>query len=66
MGLDGVEAYHPNTTLQKCRRLEDMSRALGLKVTAGSDYHGNLRKDRKLGLCAGGKPVSDDYLKIFD
>jgi len=61
-GLDGIEAWHPSAKVSSCKRLEDLGRKLGLYVTAGSDFHGEARKDRKLGFTAGGKKISETYL----
>jgi predicted metal-dependent phosphoesterase TrpH len=61
-GLDGVEAYHPNATVHNCERYEAAALASGLLVTAGSDYHGDRRKDRKLGNSAGGIAIDDRFL----
>jgi predicted metal-dependent phosphoesterase TrpH len=61
-GLDGVEAWHPNATVHACQRYEAIAVNLGLCVTAGSDYHGDRRKDRKLGQTAGGLNIDDRFL----
>lgn len=63
LGLDGIEAWHPGAEARHCRRLESMARNLGLKVTAGSDFHADDRKDRQLGHTAGGRPIEDSVLK---
>lgn len=47
-GLAGIEADHPDHTGDHRRRYHDLARALGLEVTAGSDYHGE-GKDNPLG-----------------
>lgn len=41
MGFWGVEAYHPAHTDARCVEYESLARALGLYVTAGSDFHGH-------------------------
>jgi predicted metal-dependent phosphoesterase TrpH len=60
-GLDGLEAWHPTAAPRTCKRLEDLSRGLGLCVTAGSDYHGAVRPDRRLGFTAGGKMIENRF-----
>jgi predicted metal-dependent phosphoesterase TrpH len=60
-GLEGIEAWHPAAKVSACRRLEEMGRSLGLLITAGSDFHGPRRPDRKLGLTAGDRPIGDEY-----
>jgi predicted metal-dependent phosphoesterase TrpH len=61
-GLDGIEAWHPTAHVRTCKRLEDLGKALGLHITAGSDFHGGSRLDRKLGLTAGDRKIEDRYL----
>ena len=62
-GLDGIEAWHPNARVADCRRLEELGRSLGLLITAGSDFHGQSRPERKLGYTAGNKKIEDEYLE---
>ena len=62
-GLDGLEAWHPTAKESACRRLEELGRNMELHVTAGSDFHGEARPDRKLGITAGGKKIADSYLE---
>ncbi|HSK23449.1 MAG TPA: PHP domain-containing protein [Egicoccus sp.] len=47
-GLAGIEADHPDHTDEHRRRYRDLAVALGLEVTAGSDYHG-AGKENPLG-----------------
>lgn len=61
-GIDGIEAYHPVAKLGQCRRLERMGRERGFRITAGSDYHGLIRPERKLGRTAGNIEIADSYL----
>lgn len=62
IGIDGIEAYHPAAKIGQCRRLERMARERGFLVTAGSDFHGSLRPERKLGRTAGNLEIADSYL----
>jgi predicted metal-dependent phosphoesterase TrpH len=62
LGIDGIEAWHPTAKAGECRRLEKLGRAHGFRISAGSDYHGDARPDRKLGRTAGGIPIVDGYL----
>ncbi|MDR0645085.1 MAG: PHP domain-containing protein [Treponema sp.] len=59
-GLDGIEAWHPSARVGECKRLEKLASSLGLMVTAGSDFHGKARAERKLGRTAGGLPIRMD------
>ncbi len=61
-GLAGIEAWHPGARIADCERLEKLARELGLFVTAGSDFHGEARPDRRLGRTAGRRPIDDRYL----
>jgi len=64
-GLDGLEAWHPTAKFSSCRRLEELGRKLGLLITAGSDFHGEVRPDRKLGITAGGKKIDESFLQAI-
>jgi predicted metal-dependent phosphoesterase TrpH len=64
-GLDGLEAWHPTAKVRSCRRLEELGKTLGLYVTAGSDFHGEARPERKLGLTAGGREIEDSVLEAI-
>jgi len=62
-GLDGIEAWHPGAEPRHCKRLEGLAHRWGLKITAGSDFHGDNRPDRRLGLTAGGRPIGPEFLE---
>lgn len=62
LGIDGIEAWHPMAKAGECRRLEKLGRGKGFRISAGSDFHGDARPDRKLGRTAGGIPIADRYL----
>ena len=62
-GLDGLEAWHPNAKVSYCQRLEELGKKLGLYLTAGSDFHGEARPDRKLGITAGGRKIEVSFLE---
>ena len=64
-GLDGLEAWHPATKVSSCKRLEELGKKLDLYITAGSDFHGAVRPDRKLGITAGGKKIDESYLEAI-
>ncbi|MDR2602371.1 MAG: PHP domain-containing protein [Spirochaetaceae bacterium] len=65
LGLDGVEAWHPGATRHTCKRLEALSQSTGLFVTAGSDYHGEDRRGRRLGRTAGGEKIPASILEAI-
>jgi 3',5'-nucleoside bisphosphate phosphatase len=66
LGIDGIEAFHPTAKLVHCRRVEKMAKERGFRITAGSDFHGAIRPDRKLGRTAGDLPIGDEYLSVLD
>ncbi|MBN2656477.1 MAG: PHP domain-containing protein [Spirochaetales bacterium] len=59
-GIEGIEVWHSGAKPRKSRRLEIIADDLGFFKTGGSDYHGDNRKDRPLGLGTGGKAVPID------
>ena len=64
-GLDGIEAWHPTAKVSACKRLEELGKKLGLFIIAGSDFHGEARPDRKLGITAGGKKMDESILEAI-
>lgn len=61
-GLMGLEAWHPIAKVKACRRLEAMGKSLGLYITEGSDFHGAIRPERRLGCSHRGREISDSVL----
>jgi predicted metal-dependent phosphoesterase TrpH len=64
-GLDGIEAWHPTARPRACKRLEALGRELGLRITWGSDFHGESRSDRKLGFSADGRKIDEAVLSAI-
>jgi predicted metal-dependent phosphoesterase TrpH len=64
-GLSGIEAWHPTAKPRSCRRLEELGNSLGLYITEGSDFHGAIRPDRKLGCSGGGREIGDAVLEAI-
>jgi hypothetical protein len=64
--MDGIEAWHPNARVRDCKRLEELGLSLGFFITAGSDYHGKNRPERKLGCTAGGRKIEDKYMDWYN
>lgn len=64
-GLDGIEAYHPNNTLSDAHRFVAVAEELGLIVSAGSDFHGPRRTNRRLGHSSGGVAIDSRFLAPF-
>ncbi|GMO50206.1 MAG: PHP domain-containing protein [Termitinemataceae bacterium] len=61
-GIVGIEAYHPLLNKNQAQRMEEIARTLGMFVSAGSDFHGISRKDRKLGYTSGGIKIEDKWM----
>jgi 3',5'-nucleoside bisphosphate phosphatase len=57
-GLAGIEADHPDHTETQRRHYRDLARAMGLEVTAGSDFHGE-NKPNRLGSATTDREVVD-------
>ncbi len=64
-GLDGIEAYHADFPIARCQELEGFALENGFLVTAGSDFHGQNRKDRRLGISASGMRIPDHFALPF-
>ena len=65
MGLMGLEAWHPTAKASACRRLEALGKSLGLYITEGSDFHGIVRPERKLGCSGRGREISEKILDVI-
>lgn len=64
-GLDGIEAYNPNVSLNEADRFAALAGELGLIVTAGSDFHAPGQPDRRLGYSCGNRPIDTRFLEPF-
>jgi predicted metal-dependent phosphoesterase TrpH len=66
-GIDGVEAWHPSASWKDAQRLVALAKAAGLKLSAGSDFHGDGRPDRVLGRSLEERhKIDDSFLSLFD
>lgn len=61
-GLAGIEGYHGDQTLDAQAVYREIGRARGLIVSGGSDYHGDMRPDRRLPGGKHGVFVPDEVL----
>jgi hypothetical protein len=64
-GLMGIEAWHPNTKPRACRRLTELGKSLGLYITEGSDFHGSIKPERKLGYSHKDRKINDAILEAI-
>lgn len=47
--IDGIECYYPSNTTNQTNHLLNLAKKYNLKITAGSDFHGDNRKEVTLG-----------------
>jgi len=52
-GLQGIEAYYPEHRPDQIQRYRDLAKRYGLLVTGGTDFHGDITPDIKLGTGRG-------------
>ena len=63
LGLAGIECYYPlhdEATVDNCLSL---AARYALTPTGGSDYHGSVKPDVRLGIGAAGRPLPDTILE---
>ncbi len=46
MGFDGIEVYHPDQSEKYSKELLEIATTKGLIITGGSDYHGEIIKNK--------------------
>lgn len=61
MGIDGVETHYPLHDDGFFRRVETLTRELGLMESGGSDYHGSVKTNR-MGIGSAGQPITTGFL----
>lgn len=64
-GLIGIEAWNSSTRCNDCRRLELLASEYNMISTAGSDFHGSIRKGRRLGYTAGQIKIENRFYKAL-
>lgn len=65
MGLQGVEVFHSDQSEEQSKTYFKMTQELNLIATGGSDYHGDIHPDVKLGTGKGTLYISDALLTPF-
>lgn len=48
-GLDGIEVYNPHNDIQRREKYLNYCKEFNLIATVGSDYHGHLKREEKIG-----------------
>ena len=61
-GMAGIECYYPLHDEETVARCLGLARKYALVPTGGSDYHGTVKPDIRLGVASGGSPVPDRVL----
>lgn len=64
-GLDGVEEVHPSQDLSQRRRIRKVARELDLKLTGGSDFHGEATPGVSIGKGRGHDEVSASVVEAL-
>ena len=64
-GLAGIEAWHPAAQTGYCKRLAELGKTLGLCITEGSDFHGSVRPERRLGYSHKNRKIDDSVLEAI-
>jgi len=62
-GLKGIEVYYTTHTPEEVGRYSQLAGKLGLRLTGGSDFHGNNKRDIKLGRGSGNLAVGYELLE---
>jgi predicted metal-dependent phosphoesterase TrpH len=63
-GLNAIEAYHSDHDEQDTKLYLGLAKRYGMLVTGGSDYHGAVKPDVKLGTgCGGNLHIPDDLVE---
>jgi 3',5'-nucleoside bisphosphate phosphatase len=65
-GLTGIEVLYPLHDEATVARCAGLAERYALAPTGGSDYHGRVKPDIRLGVAASGEPVPDELLEGLD
>ena len=65
-GLAGIEVLYPLHDAATVARVGGLAERYALAPTGGSDFHGTVKPDVRLGVAAGGEPVPDELLEGLD
>jgi len=61
-GLDGIEVFSSAHTEGQTQLYENICQKYQLLVSGGSDFHGDHKKDVKMGVCSSGQRISADMV----
>lgn len=61
--IDGIEVYYSAFTEEQIEYLENYSKKHNLYMSAGTDFHGMKKKERKIGIGYGNMNVGEDVVQ---
>lgn len=64
-GLQGIEVYFPHHTADLQQQYAALAKELGLVATGGTDFHGAMSPDIKMGTGFGSTKVPDDIVDLL-
>ena len=62
-GLTAIEVFYPEHSLERQESYKKLARELGLLMTGGSDYHGVIKPEVKLGVVGPNQHVSYELVE---
>ena len=62
-GLTAIEVFYPEHSPEKQQSYKNLARELGLLMTGGSDYHGIIKPEVKIGLVGPGQHVGYELVE---
>lgn len=60
--IDGIEVYHTDHSEEEVNTLLNLCKEKSLLISAGSDCHGDRRKERKMGRIYNGRFIENNYI----
>ena len=66
LGLVGLEAYHSSNNRYESEKLSAIARKHELSVSGGTDFHGVVKPNIKIGVGRGNMRIPEEYLKDLD
>ncbi len=63
VGLDGIEACYSSFTKEQTKSIENFAQKNNLYLSGGSDYHGRIDRNEKIGYGTEGKRIPKKYIE---
>lgn len=64
-GLDAIEVFTPHHSDEQVKYFYKIAKETGISMSGGSDYHGKLKPERKVGMYGKLKPVPESVLDVL-